>query len=631
MLQSIHDKLKGWLAGVVLGAIGLVFVFWGINWTLSAPTYAAKVNGVEISANQVREAYQRELAQVERQTNGNLSDGERALIKSRVLDQFVDGEALVTRADSLGYRVSDEEILKAECRVPAFQVDGKCDYAHAVALIRSQGRSPEEIQAMFASDVKREQLDRALNSTSFATPSEVKQILALTLQQREVAWMTVSADKYAAGADPDEAAIKAYYDAHKGTYMTPETVDLRYVELSLAQLSSKVVVNDDQLKTYYEEQKTKTPERFVQPEQRRISHILFIVNDPKDDAAAKAKADAALKRAQNGEDFAKLAKDLSQDEESAKQGGDLGWQERKSMIPALADAAYAMKPGEVRGPIKTKFGYHIVKLDDIKPTAVKSFEEARTELEDEYRKDAAERMFNDAQEQLADAALQNTGDIDVVARKAGLTAVDVPGFSRTDGGGALGKAPAVIEAAFSSDVLDGHLSSIVEIDKGRGVVLRATNHKLPQQKPLAEVRPQVVAALKKQQGAELAAEAAQGAIKRLEAGDSWDAVAKGLGVTTQAPKFVSRGDQDVPLHVRTTAFGAPKLEGKTAYYSAPLDNGDEAVIALSAVREQPGDSKQELTDMRLQLAAQLASTEAESYAVGARADSKVILNPQALE
>jgi hypothetical protein len=108
-------------------------------------------------------------------------------------------------------------------------------------------------------------------------------------------------------------------------------------------------------------------------------------------------------------------------------------------------------------------------------------------------------------------------------------------------------------------------------------------------------------------------------------------VAKGLGVTTQAPKFVSRGDQDVPLRVRTTAFGAPKLEGKTAYYSAPLDNGDEAVIALSAVREQPGDSKQELTDMRLQLAAQLASTEAESYAVGARADSKVILNPQALE
>ncbi|HEX3845760.1 MAG TPA: SurA N-terminal domain-containing protein [Steroidobacteraceae bacterium] len=631
MLQSIHDKLKGWLAGVVLGAIGLVFVFWGINWTLSAPNYAAKVNGVEISANQVREAYQRELAQVERQTNGNLGDGERAMIKNRVLDQYVNSEALVTRAESLGYRVSDEEIRQAECRVPAFQVDGKCDFAHAVALIRAQGRSPAEIDAMFASDVKREQLDRALNATSFATPGEVKQLLALTLQQREVAWMTVSADKYAAQANPDDAAIKAYYDAHKSAYMTPETVDVRYVELSLAQLSPKVKVNDAELKTYYEEQKSKTPERFVQPEQRRLSHILFVVNDPKGDAAAKGSAEAALKRAQGGEDFGKLAKDLSQDEASAKQGGDLGWQERKAMIPALADAAYAMKPGEIRGPIKTKFGYHIVKLDDIKPTAVKSFEEARAELEDEYRRDAAERMFNDAQEQLADAALQNSGDIDVVARKAGLAVVDVPGFSRTDGGGALGKVPAVIDAAFSSDVLEGHLSSIVEIDKGRGVVLRATDHKLPQQKPLDEVRAQVVASLKKQQGEELAVEAAQGAIKRLEAGDAWDAVAKSLGVTPQAPKFVSRGEQDVPLHVRTTAFGAPKVAGKTTYYSASLDNGDAAVVAFSAIREQPGDAKQELTDMRMQLAAQLASTEAESYAVGARADSKVILNPQALE
>src|SRR5450755_136450 len=111
MLQSIHDKLKGWLAGVVLSAIGLVFVFWGINWTLSAPNYAAKVNGIEIASNEVREAYQRQLAQFER----------------HVLDEYVNAEALVTRADELGYRVSDEELMKAMAQVPQFQVDGKFD------------------------------------------------------------------------------------------------------------------------------------------------------------------------------------------------------------------------------------------------------------------------------------------------------------------------------------------------------------------------------------------------------------------------------------------------------------------------------------------------------------------------
>src|SRR5580658_6538201 len=118
MLQTIHDKLKGWLAGVVLGVIGLVFVFWGINWTLTAPNYAAKVNGSEVSVNEVRQTYQQQLAQAERQSNGAINDAQRNEIKRRVLDEYVNSEALVTRADALGYRVSDAELLKAECQIP---------------------------------------------------------------------------------------------------------------------------------------------------------------------------------------------------------------------------------------------------------------------------------------------------------------------------------------------------------------------------------------------------------------------------------------------------------------------------------------------------------------------------------
>jgi peptidyl-prolyl cis-trans isomerase D len=630
MLQSIHDKLKGWLAGVVLGAIGLVFVFWGINWTLSAPNYAAKVNGTEVSVNEVRQTYQQQLAQAERQTNGTLTEAQRNDIKRRVLDDYVSGAALVTRADSLGYRVTDAEVLEAECKIPVFQVDGKCDTAHAVAFLRAQGRSITEIEGMFRRDVKLRQLDSALSMSSFATPTELKQIRALTEQQRELAWMTLSAAKYAAAATPDEAALKTYYEAHKAEYMTPETVDLRYVELNVGALGSKVTVNDAQLKAYYEEQKTKTPERFVQPERRRVSHILLSVTDPKEDAAVKAKAEALVKRAQGGEDFAKLAKENSQDPGSAPQGGDLGWSERKAWVAPFADAAYGMKEGEVRGPVKTQFGYHVLKLNGIEPANVKTFEQSRPELETEYRRNEAERMFNDAQDQLADAALQNTTDIDVVARKAGLSVQEVPVFSRTDGGGTLGKAPAVITAAFSSDVLDGHLSSMVEVDKGRGVVLRATDHKLPQQKPLDAVRPEVAAAWKQQRGVELAAAAAAAAIKRLDAGDSWDAVAKSLGVPVQAPKFVARADQDVPVEVRGVAFGEPKPAGKTLYADARFANGDAAVVALSAVREQPGDAIKDL-GLRTQLAAQMASGEAQSYAAGARADAKVIMNPQAID
>jgi peptidyl-prolyl cis-trans isomerase D len=631
MLQSIHDKLKGWVAGVVLGAIGLVFVFWGINWTLSAPTYAAKVNGTEISSNEVRQTYQQQLAQIERQSNAPLDDAMRNEIKRRVLDEYVNSEALVTRADDLGYRVSDSELLAEMSKIPAFQVDGKFDQAHALAVLNAQGRSVSEIEGLFRRDAKLRQLDTALNASSFATPTEMKEYRALTRQQRELAWLTLSAAKFAEHANPDDAAVKAYYDAHKSDYMTPETVNLRYVELSLAQLESKVSVDDAELKAFYEEQKTKTPDRFLQAEQRRVRHILLPVNDPKEDAAVKAKAESLLKRAKAGEDFSKLAKEFSQDPGSAAQGGDLGWSERKIFVGPFGDAAFSMKVDEIQGPVKTQFGYHILKLDGIQPPAVKSFDASKAELEAEYRRNEAERLFNNAQDQLADAALQNATDIEIVAKKAGLTVQDIASFSRSEGGGALDKVPAVIDAAFSQDVIDGRLSPIVEVEKGRGVVLRATDHKVPQQKPLEAVRTDIVAAWKKQRGVELAAAAAADAAKRLKAGESWDAVAKSLGVSAQAPKFIARSDQDVPIEIRTSAFRAPKPAQKSIYENVSLAGGDAAVLAFSAVREDPDPAKSKDADIRQQYAAQIASSEAQSYAAAARADAKVTLNLKAMD
>ena len=239
-----------------------------------------------------------------------------------------------------------------------------------------------------------------------------------------------------------------------------------------------------------------------------------------------------------------------------------------------------MKVGEIRGPVKTQFGYHILKLEGIQAPAVKTFDESKAELETEYKRNEAEKLFNNAQDQLADAALQNATDIDVVAKKAGLTVQETPNFSRGDGGGALGKVQAVIDAAFSQDVLDGRLSPIVEVEKGRGVVLRATDHKLPQQKPLEAVRTDVIAAWKKQRGVELASAAAADAVKRLNAGEAWDAVAKSLGATVQAPKFVSRADQEVPLEIRSNAFRAPKPAQKPSYQTVGLMDGDAAVLAF---------------------------------------------------
>ena len=188
MLQTIHDKIHGWVAYVILGAIALVFVLWGINWTFGAPNYAAKVNGSEISVNDVREAYQRQLAQAERASNGGLDEARRGAIKQHVLDDFVSGESLLTRVEALGYRVSDADLLKAMAQIPAFQVDGKFDQGRAVAVLKAQGRSVAEVEGLIRRQVQLEQLDAAMRDTSFATDAELKRLRALTRQQRDLAF-----------------------------------------------------------------------------------------------------------------------------------------------------------------------------------------------------------------------------------------------------------------------------------------------------------------------------------------------------------------------------------------------------------------------------------------------------------
>lgn len=630
MLQTIHDKIKGWVAYLVLGAIAVVFVLWGINFTMGAPTYAAKVDGREISANEIRQTYQQELARAERGADGQLDEAQRNQIKARVLEDSVSVEALLGRMQKLGYRVSEADLLTAMAQIPAFQVDGKFDSAHAVAVLRAQGRSVQEVEGMIRRQIQIGQLETALRGSSFTTDAEAKLLTALTRQQREIGWVVFTAAHYLPEVKLDDAAIKAYYDQHKAEYMTPETLDLRALELSLADMAARVSVDEAQLKTYFTEQKTKNPEKYMQAEQRRASHILITVTDPKEDAAAKAKAEEVYKRAKAGEDFAKLAKEFSQDKASAQQGGDLGWSDRKVWVAPFADAAFSMQPNEIRPPVKTQFGYHVIKLDGIRPAAEKTFEESKSDLEAQYRRNEAERLFNAAQDQLADAALQNATDIDVVAKKSGLTVKEVPGFSRTTGGGVLGNSPKLIQAVFSQDILDGRLSPIIEIDKGRGVVVRGSNHQLPRQKPLEAVLAEVSVALKKQRSEELAAAAAHEAVKRLQAGETLEALGKQVGSAATPAKFVARADQTVPLEIRETAFASPKPDGKPIFRNVALANGDAAALAFTSVRVDPTPEAQ-TAQLKRQYAEAIAESEAMAYSNAARADAQVQLNPQAID
>src|ERR1700693_2368768 len=329
MLQRIGDSLKGqkWLAYLVLGALALVFAAWGaygvVNLSFGGANYAAEAGGSKISLEEGR--------------------------KGRLRQQHALREAVRTEQ--------------------ACQVGGKYSPEAAKAALAQAGVSLPAYEDDLRTSVQRVQLEGGIRASDFLTPLELTRLTDLEDQEREVRYLVLPGDRFKSAASADAAAVQAYYQAHQAQYMTPASAHLQYAELRLEALAAQQSVSDADLHAAYEKNKS----RLEVPEKRHARHILITA---KDDAAALAQAQQVLAQAKAGKDFGELAKQYSQDPGSAHNGGDLGWAERSSFVAPFADALYGMSVGQIRGPIKTQFGYHIIRLDEIQAGKGKSFEEA---------------------------------------------------------------------------------------------------------------------------------------------------------------------------------------------------------------------------------------------------------------
>jgi peptidyl-prolyl cis-trans isomerase D len=407
-------------------------------------------------------------------------------------------------------------------------------------------------------------------------------------------------------------------------------VTLKYVELKVDDIAAKVPVTEEALRTYYDSVK----ERYVEAEKRRGRHILIQVQDDKADAVARQKAEEVLAKVNAGGDFAKLAKEFSQDAGSAAQGGDLGWAERSYFVGPFADALFDMKPGEVRGPVRTQFGYHIIRLEEVNAGKQKSFEEARAELEGEYRRQEAEKQFGEQQEKLADKAFESPDNLDAVSKELGLPVLEVAGFTRTEGGGPFGAQPAIIDAAFSDQVLNGENSQPVELEPGDVVVLRVASRTEPQLKPLAQVREQIVEAIKKDRADEqLDARTRELAEQLAVASTTWEQARTELKAQAHGPIWASRTEADLPIEVRNALFAMPKpASGQKTYKAVGLGTGDFALVALSGTRagtvSESGEQRQMRTNQALR---RVASGEVMGYMTELRKRADVDKNPKAFE
>ncbi len=634
MLQQIGDGLKGhkWLTYAVFGALTLIFAAWGAygiaNLSFGASNYVAKVNGHTIPFDEVRRAWQRQEQDWSQRFGGDIPSGTRTLLQDQLLESYIRTTLMTDRAHDLGYRVTQDQLAHAVQMEPAFQLDGKYNADVARARLAQAGISEEAYEADLRGSLEASQMENGMRVSQFVTPAEMARLAQLLDQQRQLRWATLPLDPYEKAATVTDAAVQAYYDAHKSSYMTPETVDLHYAQITLDQVAAGITVSDSDLHAYYDKNKT----RYTTNEQRHAHHILIAVSAKRSDAEALKRAQEIYAKLKAGADFETLAKQDSDDAGSAAQGGDLGFIERASFDndKPFGDALFGMKAGDISPPVKDDFGYHIIRLDAIAPAKGKTFEEARADIETQLKHDQAGDKFGDLQEKIQSTLDSGTSDLDAVARQFGLTVGDIPAFARGAGGGGFGAAKEMQDAVFSDTVLNQHrIGGPVLVGDSKLVLVRATDHKLPAPKPLADVRDSIVAVLRKQEGIKAAEAAADAAVKKLEGGADFDAVAKELGVKSDPARFVGRDDPSVPADIRTAAFKAPKpVAGRPVFQAVPQPGGNVLLLGVLSVRiEAPtADSAQQVAQAASQLASQYGADDGEDYLTAVRKAAKVQKN-----
>lgn len=631
MLQTIHDRLKGIFAVAILVALGIVFVFWGVNFSSDAggltKARGIEVNGREIPVAEVQGDYQNEMSRVQSMMGeAGVPDELRKTIQQRVLDQAVRAELLRQRTEKLGFQATDAEVLEAIRQVPAFQVDGRFSADAYHAALRSIGLTPDRFEAEQRQYALARQLDRGLYASAFVLPAELARSVALRDEVRTIGWVTVPASRFDAEVKLDDEAVAKYYEANQARYMTEERATVEYIELDIDDFAAQADVSEAALRAHYEESKA----QYTTPGRRRARHILVAG----DDAAAEAKAKAAYQRAAAGEDFAALARELSDDTASKDAGGDLGEAERADFVAPFADAVWGMQPGEIRGPVKTEFGWHVIRLDSVAPEIVRGFDEVRAELEPEFRRAQVEKAFGDAQEELDTLAFEASGELGSVAAAVDRPVRRIENYTRA-GSAELGGAKQVTEAVFAPEVLAGRELRVVEIAPGKVVALGVTAHEPARARPLDEVRAQVIEAARLEAAGRLAAERASGAAKALAAGADWQAtVAPWRGdAGTESPRALRRSDNTVPREVLEAAFRARVPAGKAAFGTATLAGGDAALWTVTGAEKGKVDAldaaarQSAFNDAR----DRQAMSDATVYITTMRANAEVDVNPKLFE
>ncbi|MFV3306842.1 SurA N-terminal domain-containing protein [Pseudomonas sp. NY15181] len=582
MLQNIRDNSQGWITKTILGVIVVLMALTGFDQIIRATHHenvAAQVNGDDIGLPELQQAADMQRRQLMQRLGKDFDASmlDDKLLKDSALKSLIERKLVLQAAQKDKFAFSQQSLDQLILQTPEFQVDGKFNADRFDQVIRQMGYNRMQFRQMFSEEMLIGQLRAGIAGTGFVTEDELKSFARLEKQTRDFATLTLKADPSKSKVEDSE--IKAYYDAHSTEFMTPEQVTIDYVELKKSAFFDQVTVKKEDLDALYQK------EIAGLSEQRDAAHILIEVNDKQNDQQAKAKIDEIKARLGKGEDFAKLAKELSNDVGSAANGGDLGYAGRGVYDPAFEEALYALKKDEVSAPVKTPYGWHLIKLLGVEAADIPTFESLKPKLEQDVKTQLVEQRFVDATKQLESAAYE-ASDLSQPAQDMGLKVQTSKPFGR-EGGEGVSANRQIVQSAFSPEVMeDGANSGAIELDPDTVVVLRVKEHKKPEQETLEQVSATIRTRLQqehaatdtKARGEALLASLRDGKtpLNQDQEGQSWKVV-----------EAASRSQEGVEPVVLQSVFrmAHPASTDKPSLSGVALPNGDFVLVRLSGVSE----------------------------------------------
>ncbi|MBD8526049.1 SurA N-terminal domain-containing protein [Pseudomarimonas arenosa] len=613
MLTALREKTSGWIATIIIGLLIVPFAFFGVNnyFDSSIETWVAKVGESEISQDDFRSRFDQYRQQMRRMLGDNYDGAsiESAESKSRLLDNMIEAEVLRQVSQELGLVVGRGELQKEISQMEVFHTNGKFDPQQYTLLLASQGMTPRGFEARMREDMTIRALPTALNDSALATTSEVDNYFRLRDQTRDLNVLMLEAPAADAVADPSEETLQAYLTEHSDRYVSEEQVAIEYVIVDASAIDVPAQASEESLRERYETQKS----RYSRPAQRLASHILVkVAADAPAQAQqdAQARADELAKQARGGADFAELAKQHSDDIGSKSAGGDLGWLEPGFLDPAFETALFAMQKDAISDPVKSSEGWHVIQLRDERPGEIKSFEEVRAELEQDYNQNERERRFSELAGRLVDEVFQNPTELKAAADKLGLQLQTTATFGRAGGADPITFNRDVLNFAFAPGSIEkGEGSDPIKLDEARTAVVRVAEHKPSVPLSFAEVRDQLLSDWRREQRQNLADKRADDLLQRLNNGESLADLAADVGVELRSEAGVGRGAVNLDREVVSKAFTlARPAEGSPSFAKVDLPAERRALVEVTKVND--GDPNSVPAMERQAVSQQIAQTKA---------------------